>query len=496
MSETRSQARQHVTEQQLSTLVTMLKTVQEQQAKQEQFSKEHKADLEKLSRDHKTDLEKVVNTQREQAERQEDLARVQETKWLQFIEKADRRCQQIELKQSEAETAVCALQRDVSSMKDILHNRISSAEEGLEGLQVTQEQLTTELHTTKTAIMQELMGELEERFATKAQLDSEVSKAKAAQSLRPTAPAFVPSHYSTPGSHEMSTVGGGAGPNLQKPPPFDGRSPWDAYKLQFEMLATVNHWSDAEKATYLAVSLRGSALTVLTKISPDRRGEYATLIAALDKRYGSAHQTDLNRAKLKGRIRKREESLPELAEDVERLARLAYPDASAEMLEVLAKDQFIDALTDEDFRLRIRQNKPETLRNALEQALELESIQLANRQRTKTVREVQLESGCTLPVNRAGLDEGSLQTLQSILDAVHQCSSTRRSSGGKQSTHSRGRGLGRKKIYCWNCRKEGHIQRHCTEKKQNQRNSERAGAPEKRADAERPNTQEQSGNGQ
>jgi len=82
-------------------------------------------------------------------------------------------------------------------------------------------------------------------------------------------------------------------------------------------------------------------------------------------------------------------------------------------------------------------------------------------------------------------------------DAVHQCSSsTRRSSGGEQSTHSRGRGLGRKKMYCWNCRKEGHIQRHCTEKKQIQRTPERAGAPEKRADAERPNTQEQSGNGQ
>jgi len=109
MSETRSQARQHVTEQQLSTLVTMVNTVQEQQAKQEQFSKEHKADLEKLSRDHKVYLEKGVNTQREQAERQEDLARVQETKWLQFIEKADRRCQQTELKQSEAETAVCVL---------------------------------------------------------------------------------------------------------------------------------------------------------------------------------------------------------------------------------------------------------------------------------------------------------------------------------------------------------------------------------------------------
>ena len=31
------------------------------------------------------------------------------------------------------------------------------------------------------------------------------------------------------------------------------------------------------------------------------------------------------------------------------------------MVEVLAKDQFVDALLDENMRLRIRQNKPATL---------------------------------------------------------------------------------------------------------------------------------------
>ena len=43
--------------------------------------------------------------------------------------------------------------------------------------------------------------------------------------------------------------------------------------------------------------------------------------------------------------------MSELARDVERLTHLAYPDASAEILDVLSKDQFIDTLTDEDFRL-------------------------------------------------------------------------------------------------------------------------------------------------
>ena len=384
--ETRSQTKQHEMEGQLSKLLAMMTTVQEQQTRQEQLSKEHKADLEKLSRDHKADLEKVASTQQEQAERQEDLARRQETKWLQFMETQDKRCLEIEHKQLEAETTVQTLQHDVSSMKDILQSRITSTEEGLDCVQATQEKLTSELHATKMAIMDELRGELEERFATKTLLETEVSKAKATHALRATAPEFVPSHHSS--EPEPTTTGRGAAPHLQKPPPFDGRSSWDAYKLQFEMLADVNHWSDAERATYLAISLRGSALTVLTNVSPDHRGEYATLIAALNERFGSAHRTDLNRAKLKGRIRKRDEGLPELAEDVERLTRLAYPDASVEMIEILSKDQFIDALTDEDSRLRLRQNKPETLRHALEQALELESIHLANKQRTKMVREV------------------------------------------------------------------------------------------------------------
>ena len=49
--------------------------------------------------------------------------------------------------------------------------------------------------------------------------------------------------------------------------------------------------------------------------------------------------------KLRTQTRKRDESLAELMEDIERLARVrvAYPDAAPGMLELLAKDQFIDS---------------------------------------------------------------------------------------------------------------------------------------------------------
>ena len=75
--------------------------------------------------------------------------------------------------------------------------------------------------------------------------------------------------------------------------PFDGSVPWDTYKLQFDTAANMNHWGEQDKAAHLAISLRGPATGVLTSL------------------------------------------------DIERLARLAYPDAPASMIyrSLLVKDQ-------------------------------------------------------------------------------------------------------------------------------------------------------------
>jgi hypothetical protein len=121
-------------------------------------------------------------------------------------------------------------------------------------------------------------------------------------------------------------------------------------------------------------------------MSRSDREDYAKLVMALTSRFGITHQSDLARAKLKTRIKKREESLPELAESVECLTRKAYPDASNDLQDILARDHFIDALYEEDLRLRVRQARPPSLQVALETALELESFQLASRHRTRMFR--------------------------------------------------------------------------------------------------------------
>ena len=63
---------------------------------------------------------------------------------------------------------------------------------------------------------------------------------------------------------------------------------------------------------------------VLSNLTPEQHLDYKALSTALDIRFGSAHQVELSRVQLRSRVR-RDETLPELAKNIERLTRLAYP---------------------------------------------------------------------------------------------------------------------------------------------------------------------------
>ena len=73
----------------------------------------------------------------------------------------------------------------------------------------------------------------------------------------------------------------------QRPKTFDGKTSWDAYKTQFEIVAQINRWDDNEKAAFLTASLQGPAVNVLNCLSESSRRSYNALLQALDSRYGT-----------------------------------------------------------------------------------------------------------------------------------------------------------------------------------------------------------------
>lgn len=106
---------------------------------------------------------------------------------------------------------------------------------------------------------------------------------------------------------------------------------------------------------------------------------YDALCTALQQRFAPTNQTELYRAQLRGRKQKVVKSLPELRQDVRKLTNLAYPTATADLKEILAEEQFIDALRDPDMSLRIKQARPVDLNDAVRHAVELQAFQSADK---------------------------------------------------------------------------------------------------------------------
>jgi hypothetical protein len=138
---------------------------------------------------------------------------------------------------------------------------------------------------------------------------------------------------------------GGSTPRM-KPTQYDGLTPYEDYRVQFHMVAELNGWDKPTKALYLAGCLSKGARSVLNDLKHEDRYEFDKLDEALRDRYGTDDQAELFKAKLRSRIKNKDESLQELAHDIKRLVRLAYPKAALQTHEDLTKDQFIEALGD------------------------------------------------------------------------------------------------------------------------------------------------------
>ena len=175
--------------------------------------------------------------------------------------------------------------------------------------------------------------------------------------------------FDTPGSSNLDPSPGGK--TIMKPATYDGSISWTNYKAHFEACAQLNQWTVEQKVLYLSVSLRGQAQGVFGNLNTRTTG-YKELARALEDRFSPPNQTELYRVQLQDRHQKATESMAKLGQDIRRLTNLAYPNAPSDVKETLAKEQFMDALSNSDMRLRIKQARLSDLNDAVRHAVELE----------------------------------------------------------------------------------------------------------------------------
>ncbi|KAJ8047957.1 hypothetical protein HOLleu_00087 [Holothuria leucospilota] len=128
-----------------------------------------------------------------------------------------------------------------------------------------------------------------------------------------------------------------------RPGLYDGKTSWEDYLAQFEMVAELHRWSGGVKAMCLAASLRGDAQAILADLAAEKRRNYTdtggwhSLVGLVLRAKQSFRRIQLrNRGRKKGG-----ELIPELAQDVKRLTRFAYPGASSHLQDQLARGPFL-----------------------------------------------------------------------------------------------------------------------------------------------------------
>ncbi|UYV71059.1 K02A2.6-like [Cordylochernes scorpioides] len=170
-----------------------------------------------------------------------------------------------------------------------------------------------------------------------------------------------------------------SGRPLVKVPTFDGQSSWSSFKTQFDVVSQANGWNARDKASFLAAALRGPAVDVLQMIPEQLRLDFNALIDALESRYGEEHYQQLHVVKFKNRLQENKESLQDLANDIRRLATLAFPTCPSETQDFMAQQQFIDAIVDPETQRFARLSSATTLQETLVQAMKHEAAQQASR---------------------------------------------------------------------------------------------------------------------
>ena len=277
--------------------------------------------------------------------------------------------------------------------------------------------------------------------------------------------------------NDVGTTAGQRKP-IVMPDKFDGSGVWADYLAHFEICSTINRWGDHEKATFLAVSLRGTAQMILGDLTTSSLNSYPVLVTELQSRFGQEGQSELYRTQLKNRLKRQEESFPELGQEIKRWTAQAYPDAPSVLRDTLAKGHFVDALNDSDMRMHIYHRKPRSLTEAIHMATEWQAFKRAEVHRASMRRPVHAAnvlgsiSDPTMEEMRKQLTE-----MKSELDKIKNPLNKQKYSEKYEPTqHTPHKSFNHQnrdpnKRVCWGCGEQGHFQNRCPKQDTNNSHS-------------------------
>ena len=219
---------------------------------------------------------------------------------------------------------------------------------------------------------------------------------------------------------------------------------------------------------------------VLNGMSDSDCRNYTKIVDKLELRFGVEKQCELHQARLHNCRQQENESVQALAANIRSMSSLAYHITQ----ERFAVQHFIDAIKDQEDRLRLRRDKPRTMDEALSLACELEAFRLLDsdlRRSSSKVRSMDeverepdlfkaqmelLRSDLHAQQQRQETQQVALQELVQQIQQLSQSMSLNTSENQQRQPSSR---YSNRNGPCWDCKEFGHYRRNCPARKSHER---------------------------
>ena len=265
------------------------------------------------------------------------------------------------------------------------------------------------------------------------------------------------------------------------PAKYDGRTPWPAFKANYERCARYNAWDEDDCLVHLQHSLEGGPSQILWA---EGVGDYSytQLMAELEKRYGPREHGNQYRAELYARRRRRGETIEQLSLDISRLSAMAFPGPRDSRTEVLAIDAFMRAVDNSELEFHMRQKSEiQTLSEAAQfvqryeaalmgvETSSADAFETSRSRKPGKVNEAVLGAVGKTATGAAESEMARLQAqvaaLTAAMEEMRQAQMRPSSATGPMASGQSSRQGGRSKTAtegpCFNCNEPGHWRNEC-----------------------------------
>lgn len=157
-----------------------------------------------------------------------------------------------------------------------------------------------------------------------------------------------------------------ARPTIPKLAPYNGSTDFYAFATKFDTIADCCKWNDEIKLIQLVGALTGKALEVYAWQEPSIRQSYNRSRDQLLKMFGKRKDPIIYRAELTSIRQTEDETLEEFGQRVRQTATRAYPTASTEVFETLAREAFLKGCCNAEAAELALFRDPQTLNDAVQ----------------------------------------------------------------------------------------------------------------------------------